>query len=454
MAKKRLPKPFDIDKSYFSGCFSKPGLRHFSMLIVGWALTVGRHTIGRVILTVGAHTSRHFASVYRFLSRSIWCCDSVSRVVFDLIVRTLLWGESELICVVDDTLNKRTGKKICGAAHQHDGSVPKGELPVGFGVCFVIIGLTVRLPGISRRVFCLPYAARLWWPEKAKVRPRNVPYKTKNQLALELIELTHSWLSEDQSLTVILDQGYTCETIFKGRSSAVRITGRARTDAALYKTQSDKRLGAMGRPPKKGERFPTPQQMFADPATPWQITRAGLYGQEVAVMVYSFKAKWYRSAGHEVLSVALSRDPRGKHPDCVFLDTRVETPPEETLRTYSRRWSIEITNREAKQMLGSADPQCRTQKAVVRASMIAYWAYSLVVLWLVAQYRQGRELCFTRPPWYEHKQDITFSDMLACARRSHFGLAFSCEAAKNERVPKIRHARLTRHYGHRKMAKL
>ena len=96
------------------------------------------------------------------------------------------------LAVIDDTLNNLVGRKICGAATQHDGAAPKTGKPVGYGVCFVTIGLAVRLPGISDRVFCLPFAARLWWPKKAKTKPKGARYKTKTQLAAQLIKLTRS----------------------------------------------------------------------------------------------------------------------------------------------------------------------------------------------------------------------------------------------------------------------
>ncbi|MGO9571158.1 MAG: hypothetical protein ACLP5H_26835 [Desulfomonilaceae bacterium] len=59
----------------------------------------------------------------------------MSWVVFRIIHRTFLADAAEVICVVDDTLNKHWGKKICGAGYQHDGSVPKGDWPVRFGGC-------------------------------------------------------------------------------------------------------------------------------------------------------------------------------------------------------------------------------------------------------------------------------------------------------------------------------
>lgn len=179
MADRNLPDPFEIDKVRFQDCFTAPSLRHFMVLMIGWVLTVGAHTISQVILTVEAHQSEHFASVYRFLSRARWEPDRVAAVVFLLMIETLFPGVGELILVIDDTLNNHVGTKICGAGFQHDGAAPKGGKKIGYGVCFVVIGLAVRLPGISDRVFCLPYAARLWWPRKAKIRPRGVPYKTK-----------------------------------------------------------------------------------------------------------------------------------------------------------------------------------------------------------------------------------------------------------------------------------
>ncbi len=100
-------------------------------------------------------------------------------------------------------MNKRYGKHICGAGWQYDGSASKhgkNAKQTSYGMCFVIIGLAIRLPGISDRVFCLPYAARLWWPEKARVKPEGPPYMTKPELGPALINLTHSWLKEGQRL--------------------------------------------------------------------------------------------------------------------------------------------------------------------------------------------------------------------------------------------------------------
>ena len=205
MAKRNMPDPFQIDKIRFQDCFTAPSLRHFIVLMTGWALTVGSHTISQVILTMQAHESEHFASVYRFLSRAKWDLDRVAAVIFLMMREALFPYATELLLVIDDTLNNHMGRNICGAGYQYDGSAPNTSKKVGYGVCFVIIGLAVRLPGISDRVFCLPFAARLWWPEKAKVRPRGSRYKTKPELASQLIALTRSWVRPHIVLRVIVD---------------------------------------------------------------------------------------------------------------------------------------------------------------------------------------------------------------------------------------------------------
>ena len=155
--KRGIAEPFTIDQISFRKCFSAPSLELFTAMIIGWALTVGQHTISRVILAMGLHESRHFASVYRFVGRGRWLADMVSYVVLELLLETLVPRDAEILLVVDDTLNKHRGKKITGAGWQHDGSAFGKKNRKGYGVCFV--GLAVRLYGIADRVFCLPYAA-------------------------------------------------------------------------------------------------------------------------------------------------------------------------------------------------------------------------------------------------------------------------------------------------------
>jgi DDE superfamily endonuclease len=391
---------------------------------------------------MGLHESEHFASVYKFLLRSGWDPDKVAFKIFRMIGETLLPDASEVETIVDDTLNPGVGKKICGAGFQHDGDAPKGGKPIGYGVCFVIIGVAVRLPGISDRVFCLPYAARLWWPQKAKVKPVGEKHRSKSELGAELIRLTRSWLDPSITLRVIVDGGYSNKQLLQGRPQGVHITGKVRQDAALYAVAPQAPTSRRGRPRKKGKRLPCPKSLFASDSISWEWIWIILYGKETIVSVHRFEAIWYKAAGNELLSIVMVRDPGGKYPDTVFFDTDTAASDRETVRRFSHRWSIEIMNRETKSLLGSADPQCRSEKSVSRAPLMAYWSYCFVVVWFVDQFRSGKDLLIRTAPWYS-KRNITFSDMLALARRSHLIPGISRDPSEHRNDSKFDTRRFT-----------
>ncbi len=454
MTRSDIAEPFTIDEVSFRACFSAPSLELFAVMMLGWVLTVGRHTISNVILTMGLHESRHFASVYRFVGRGHWLADMVSRVVFELLVAALIPCDAEILLVLDDTLNKHRGKKICGAGWQHDGSAPGEKGRKGYGVCFVIIGLAVRLKGISDRVFCLPYAARLWWPPSAKTKPQSMPYKTKPELALELIELTRSWTDSDRLIRVVTDLGYTCETVINGRPAGTEITGRISRRSALYELPPESSQRGRGRPRKKGRRMPSPDDLFEDRTLPWEEMRDDSGPKERIRQVYGFTAIWYHAVGNTPLRFVLSHDLSGTYADTVFLDTDLTAKSPEVIGRFAARSSIEVTHHETKALLGAADSQCRSELSVARTPLFAYWAYSLVVLWFVRNFQTARHFVSDPGPWYRHKKSFSFSDMLAAARRSHFKIRFVKEVSQHDALPKFNSARSTRHTKYAKIAKL
>ncbi len=103
--KKGIPKPFTIEDICLRPCFTAPSYRIFVALVIGWVLTTGTHTISHVILTMGLHESRHFATIYRFLGKGQWCTDRISYCLFRMMVGTLIAEGVEIRTVGDDTLN-------------------------------------------------------------------------------------------------------------------------------------------------------------------------------------------------------------------------------------------------------------------------------------------------------------------------------------------------------------
>jgi hypothetical protein len=91
---------------------------------------------------------------HRLFAVARWSTDAVGLALADLIVNRLLPAGSSLVIAVDDTLFKRSGWKVFGAAWHHDGAA-KGPKPIACGNCWVVAGIVVQLSFLSRPV-CLP----------------------------------------------------------------------------------------------------------------------------------------------------------------------------------------------------------------------------------------------------------------------------------------------------------
>src|SRR5215210_1750302 len=146
----------------FRPCFTAPTFRTFLALVVGLIAQTRRRTVCGMLTGAGLERLWHHGRAHRLFTLARWSGDAVGLALTDLIVARLLPAGSPLTLAVDDTLFKRSGKKVFGVAWHHDGAA-KGPKPIGFGNCWVVAGIVVQLSFLSRPV-CLPVLARLWRP--------------------------------------------------------------------------------------------------------------------------------------------------------------------------------------------------------------------------------------------------------------------------------------------------
>ena len=146
----------------FRPCFTAPTFRTFIGLAVGLIAQTRRRTVCGMFTGAGLDQLWHHSRAHRLFALARWSSDAVGLALTDLIVTRLLPAGSPLTVAVDDTLFKRSGKKVFGVAWHHDGAA-KGPKPIGFGNCWVVAGIVVQLSFLSRPV-CLPVLARLCDP--------------------------------------------------------------------------------------------------------------------------------------------------------------------------------------------------------------------------------------------------------------------------------------------------
>src|SRR5436190_12130087 len=149
----------------FRPCLTAPSFATFGALVAGMVAQPGRRTVCGMLVGAGLSRVWHHSRAHWFFSRARWSAEQVGLVLAGLIVDRLLSPDAPVLLAVDDTLPRRSGRKVAGAAWQHDGArkAPKGS-QVSWGTCFVVVGVVLTLPCTTQPV-CLPVLARLWRPK-------------------------------------------------------------------------------------------------------------------------------------------------------------------------------------------------------------------------------------------------------------------------------------------------
>ncbi|MQA92827.1 MAG: hypothetical protein GEU90_21825 [Gemmatimonas sp.] len=107
----------------------------------------------------------HHSRAHRFFATARWSLDQVGLVMLGLVIGWLTATGAPLLIAVDDTLFRRSGKKVHGAVWAYDGSrqVTTGQAKLSKGVTFVVAAVVVELPFADRPI-ALPVLFRLWRP--------------------------------------------------------------------------------------------------------------------------------------------------------------------------------------------------------------------------------------------------------------------------------------------------
>jgi len=194
-----------------------------------------------------------------------------------------------------------------------------------------------------------------------------------------------------------------------GSARRIEVTGRAHPKARLYSPPPARRAGR-GRPRVRGERLPSPQELLEGRAQHREFEVAP--GRRYRVRVASIKGCFFQVPNRLVHLVALEHIGQRRE-DEVFYTTCTEAAAEQVVRWYARRWSIEVTFRDAKQHLAVGREQNRTPAAARRTAAMGFLIYSLVVLW----HEFARPEPVTGVRDYPGKRHASFADMLAALRR-------------------------------------
>jgi hypothetical protein len=390
--------------------------RRLAWLFVGAILARGRRTVTSWIRAAGLDDE--FRPCYTTVSAAGKRTDSIAARLAHEVVKPLVAGAARLTFALDDTPTERYGRHVQGAGVHHNPCPGPANSPFVYGHVWVVLGLLACHSAWG--VVALPLLARLYIRRKNLPSIdawRRPPFKTKLELAVELVRWAQVWLGFlGKPLWVVADGAYAKAAFLRPiRSLGVTVVSRLRRDAALRTVPGRRRPGQRGRPRVYGEHR-VELAKRAGQRRGWATGTFTLYGKQAVKRYKTFVATW-RPAGGAV-RVVLVDEPTGW---TAFFCTDPAASVTDVLAAIADRFALETTFRDCKEVVGAGQQQIRFVWANVGAFHVCLWAFTMTEAW--AWGRGEGELVGHRAasPWDDDPRRPSHADKRRAWRRELLG---------------------------------
>jgi hypothetical protein len=411
--------------------FTKPTFGTFLHVVSGWVLCRSRPTVANLVRTIGDRLlelkAKHWTTYERFFYRAAWSMDELSRLLLGGVVAPLLQTQHDdggdgrsmtADLLIDDTTCGRCGRHVAYAGYFKDASASNTLKTVVHWAHNWVIGAIAFGPRrFSPWVTALPVLFALY--RKPADCGKDHRFRTRQQLAAAMIVRAHEALA-DWTLRVAADGQYATKEVIGPLPPGVNLVSRLRRDAALYETPPRPRgPRKRGRPPKKGKRLPTPQQMARRRKKGWRTITVPKGNRTVERRVLPIVCLWYHVCKDRPIKLVIVRDPAGRQDDDFFFCTDATTGETEIVQRYYARWPIEEAIQDAKQHGGFEQVQGWCPRTVERQAPLALVTQTLTKAWYFTHGVRARAAQPKGPAacgWLPEKDHPSFLDMLATLR--------------------------------------
>jgi hypothetical protein len=373
---------------HFRPCFRAEAFDNFRHVFVAWLLCPGTRTLTEVWQASALASRRHWTAIYHLFAYAKWDWDELGAILC-LLVLAHLAPFGPVWIVVDDTLCHKRGRRVAfGGIFLDPVLSSKTRKVFRYGLNYVVLGVAVRTAGHKRRT----------------------------ELAAQMARLVCD-LAPLRDVRLVCDNAYVNKSVLRDRPANLEVIGPLSMRAALHDLPMPRQKGQRGPRRKKGARLASPRDMFEDRRRyrpVWSQLCCPKGDRELRVQEVG-PVLWYVACEERPVKVVLVRDPQGKWPDVALLSTDVRLSAAEVIQGYARRWSIEVTFHDSKQHLGLADPQVWCKGSVERAHPMAWFVYSLTLLWY-ALHGEQHEAPRRERPWCEWAIRPAFAEILGTLR--------------------------------------
>jgi hypothetical protein len=388
-----------------------------ALLLLGAVLARGRRTVTSWIRAAGL--SDHYQSCYLAVAAAGKKAETIAAYLVTVVVKPLLSGAEHLTLAIDDTPTRRYGPHVQGAGIHHNPTPGPAGAPYVYGHVFVVLGLLAIHSAWG--VIALPLLARLYVRKKdlSGIAPKHRPeFRTKLELAVELLRWAVTWLGAlGKPLWVVADGAYAKKEFLKPAISlGMTVVSRLRCDAALWS------LPPVIPPDRKGPGRPriygTERISLAKRGGQrrgWTTEAFTLYGERLTKRYKTFLATWKPAGG--VIRVVLVDEPTGWR---AYFCTDPAASVADVLTAVADRFSLEITFRDCKQVVGAGQQQVRFIWANIGAFHTCLWTFTMTEAW--AWDREADELVDrSASPWDSPLRRPSHADKRRAWRRELLG---------------------------------
>jgi DDE superfamily endonuclease len=434
-----LPKRIIHVLRQFETVFSERVWEWAKVLLIGAILAPGERTVAAILRVMGCADEKQFQNYHRVLNRAKWSSRELSRVMLLLLVKLFVPTETPIVIGVDETIERRRGRKIAARGVYRDPVRSSKEFFVKTnGLRWIGMMLLVPIPWACR-VWALPFLTVLA-PSERYHEERKKRQKTITDWAWQMIVQVVRWLP-GRSLVIVGDGTYAVLAFLLkiSRLPDVSAITRLRLDACLYDPAPAREAGKRGRTALKGQAQPKLATRLTDPTTQWQKHTLSWYaGTRREMEIATGTALWYQSPVPPVaIRWVLIRDPQGQYEPMALLCTDQNAEATQIVEWFVLRWTVEVTFHEVRAHLGVETQRQWSDLAILRTTPALLGLFSLVTIF-AQQLLQGQALPVREAAWYS-KALPTFSDTLAFVRQHLWPSAFfsvSSQDADTVQIPR------------------
>lgn len=416
-----LPTGFESVISSFSFAFRKDVWSKVKVLLVGSILCPGSRTICNILRTLGLYQERNFPKYHRFLSQDKWSAFKLSNILLSLLVIAFIPKGSPLVFGLDDTIERRWGRKISKRAIYRDPvRSSKSHFVKCSGLRWLSLMLLTNLPWLEAGiVWALPFLTVLCPSEKFYTKQGKKVKKLTDFARQMIIWLGRKKDSLQSSLYVVGDGSFATLQLFQqAKQSQIGMIARMKLTARLYELPGEPCPNKPGPKPPVGKRLKKMEELLNDKNTKWQsVTFSSWYGNQNKEMLLTSGIAIWRKSNTEIIQVkwVILKDPKGKNKPLLLASSDCELETKDIVSFFVRRWRVEVTFAEVRRHLGVETQRQWTDLAIERTTPCLMALFSIVCLF-TNQLHKDEKIEPAQTAWYK-KKNVTFSDVLARVKR-------------------------------------